>query len=50
MINFKHEDSSLEKRLGYFLTDHPKEYPTQASFIKQAIIEKLDREEKPPTK
>lgn len=45
MINFKHEDPELERRLGYFLVDH-KEYPTQAAFIKQAIIEKLDKEER----
>ena len=50
MINFKHEDPDLEKRLGYFLVEHQKEYPTQAKFIKQAIIEKLDREEKPSKK
>lgn len=49
MINFKHEDPGLEKRLGHFLVEHP-EFPTQASFIKQAIIEKLDREEKPSNK
>lgn len=45
MINFKHYDPDLEKRLNHYLADHL-EYSTQTAFIKKAIIEKLDREEK----
>ena len=50
MLNIRHENPELEKRLKHFVIDHPEDYPTVTAFIVEAALEKLEKEEKKSAK